>query len=75
MQRLMFYLAIGLFVLVGAFALPQGFNFLANGLSDLQRNIRLFKFFLFLSTFIVLVVWAYRLDKRNRKLQDTCPEA
>ena len=71
MQRFMFYLGIGLFVLVGAFALPQGFNFLASGLSDWQRNFRLFKFFLFLGTFIALGVWAYRLDKRNRKLQDT----
>jgi len=71
MQRFMFHLGIGLFVLVGAFALPQGFNFLANGLSDWQRNFRLFKFFLFLGTFIALGVWAYRLDKRDRKLKDT----
>ena len=75
MQRFMFYLGIGLFVLVGAFALPQGFNFLAADLSDWQRNFRLFKFSLFVGTFIALGIWAYRLDKRNRKLQDTYPEA
>jgi len=71
LQRAMFCLGIALFVLVGAFALPQGLNFLASGLSDWQRNFRLFKFFLFLGTFISLAGWAYRLDKRNRKLQDT----
>jgi hypothetical protein len=54
MQRSMFYLGMALFVLVGSFALPQGLNFLASGLSDWQRNFRLFKFSLFFSTFIAL---------------------
>ena len=63
MQRIMFYLGIGLFVLVGA-ALPQGFSFDASDVSDWQRNFRLFKLFLFIGTFIALAAWACRLDKR-----------